>query len=291
MKIKLFDLAGANPQLLFSPFSWRIRMALLHKGLPFEVVPWRFSDRSATEDSGHNAIPVIKDGDRWVGDSWEIALYLDAAYPEKPIMKGAESRASAQLMMALCGTHLFPAAIRIAMFQAYNILDEASKPYFRESREAMFNRTLEEIHADEATANASDSAGWACSGSRYSACASIHAVSSAAGGASGTRSRASRSPMRPAAVSSASSGLRPWGSWSSISRSTTNGSPAAARCAWGIRPSRSPEISAPPDRDSVTVRVSLGHSAATVPEARAGYAAGAVTTTHLFNAMSRRRAP
>jgi N-acetylglucosamine-6-phosphate deacetylase len=34
------------------------------------------------------------------------------------------------------------------------------------------------------------------------------------------------------------------------------------------------------------VRVSLGHSAATVPEARAGYAAGAVTTTHLFNAMS-----
>ncbi len=33
------------------------------------------------------------------------------------------------------------------------------------------------------------------------------------------------------------------------------------------------------------VRVSLGHSAANVPEARAGYAAGAVTTTHLFNAM------
>ena len=34
------------------------------------------------------------------------------------------------------------------------------------------------------------------------------------------------------------------------------------------------------------VRVSLGHSAATVPQARAGYAAGAVSTTHLFNAMS-----
>ncbi len=33
------------------------------------------------------------------------------------------------------------------------------------------------------------------------------------------------------------------------------------------------------------VRVSLGHSAATVAESRAGYAAGAVTTTHLFNAM------
>ena len=33
------------------------------------------------------------------------------------------------------------------------------------------------------------------------------------------------------------------------------------------------------------VRVSLGHSAATVAQARLGYEAGAVTTTHLFNAM------
>lgn len=34
------------------------------------------------------------------------------------------------------------------------------------------------------------------------------------------------------------------------------------------------------------VAVSLGHSSATLAEARAGYAAGARTTTHLFNAMS-----
>jgi N-acetylglucosamine-6-phosphate deacetylase len=34
------------------------------------------------------------------------------------------------------------------------------------------------------------------------------------------------------------------------------------------------------------VAVSLGHSAATLDEARAGYAAGARTTTHLFNAMT-----
>ena len=34
------------------------------------------------------------------------------------------------------------------------------------------------------------------------------------------------------------------------------------------------------------VAVSMGHSAATVEEARAGYAAGGTTTTHLFNAMS-----
>jgi N-acetylglucosamine-6-phosphate deacetylase len=35
-----------------------------------------------------------------------------------------------------------------------------------------------------------------------------------------------------------------------------------------------------------SVAVSLGHSAATAEEARAGYAAGATSTTHLFNAMT-----
>ena len=34
------------------------------------------------------------------------------------------------------------------------------------------------------------------------------------------------------------------------------------------------------------VKVSMGHSASTVDEARAGYAAGGRTTTHLFNGMS-----
>jgi N-acetylglucosamine-6-phosphate deacetylase len=34
------------------------------------------------------------------------------------------------------------------------------------------------------------------------------------------------------------------------------------------------------------VRVSMGHSAATIEQARAGYGAGGLTTTHLFNGMS-----
>ena len=155
MSIKLYDLAGRDPRLLFSPFSWRIRMALLHKGLDFEVVPWRFSDRSATEPSGHNAIPVIHDGERWVGDSWDIALYLDEQYPDRPaLMKDAEARAHARLVLALCGSLIFPAAIRVAVYAAYQVLDDRCKPYFRESREAMFGMTLEDLHADEETGKA-----------------------------------------------------------------------------------------------------------------------------------------
>ena len=154
MTIELYDLAGADPQIMFSPFCWRIRMALLHKGLDFTVVPWRFSDRSATAASGYDAVPVIRDGERWVGDSWAIALYLDRTYPDAPLMKNAESRAAARLVLGVCGSAIFPAAIRIAVFAAYNILDEASKPYFRESREAMFGCTLEQLHSEQGSAKA-----------------------------------------------------------------------------------------------------------------------------------------
>jgi hypothetical protein len=34
MAIKLYDLAGAETDRRFSPYCWRARMALVHKGLP-----------------------------------------------------------------------------------------------------------------------------------------------------------------------------------------------------------------------------------------------------------------
>ena len=43
MTIKLYDLAGEDAALRFSPFCWRTKMALKHKGLPFETEVWRVS--------------------------------------------------------------------------------------------------------------------------------------------------------------------------------------------------------------------------------------------------------
>jgi len=158
--IALYDLAGDDPAIMFSPFAWRVRMALLHKGLDFEVIPWRFSAREATAPSGHTAIPVIRDGDTWVGDSWRIVRYLDDRYPERPpLMDGAAGEAHARLSLAICGSNVFPCVIPVAIFQAYRILDDASKPYFRETREAMFGKTLEALHADEASGKAGLAAG------------------------------------------------------------------------------------------------------------------------------------
>jgi len=174
MTIDLYDLAGADSRLMFSPFSWRIRMALLHKGLDFRVIPWRFSDRSATVDAGFESVPVIRDGERWVGDSWAIAGYLDRAYPDRPaLMKTEESRATARLVLGVCGSTIFPVAVRIAVYAAYQLLDEASKPYFRESREAMFGRTLEELNLEEHAAKAGLIAALAPFAEVLSACETI----------------------------------------------------------------------------------------------------------------------
>ncbi len=155
MTIQFYDLVGDDANMPFSPFCWRIRMSLLHKGLTFTAVPWRFSDKSATAASGHSRVPVIKDGDQWVGDSWEIAKYLDAQYPDRPtLINGVEGQAYAQLVQALCQSLVFPAALPVALYQVYGILDEASQDYFRKSREAWLGKKLEDINAEPETGKA-----------------------------------------------------------------------------------------------------------------------------------------
>jgi hypothetical protein len=66
MAIVMHDLAGADPALRFSPYCWRTRMALAHKGLEVETIPWRFTERDALAFSGQGRVPVIRDGERVV---------------------------------------------------------------------------------------------------------------------------------------------------------------------------------------------------------------------------------
>jgi hypothetical protein len=38
---------GEDTARRFSPFCWRIRVALAHKGLTVETIPWRFTEKAA----------------------------------------------------------------------------------------------------------------------------------------------------------------------------------------------------------------------------------------------------
>jgi glutathione S-transferase len=62
MGLQLYDLAGAEPERRFSPYCWRTKMALAHKGLPFDTIPWRFADKDVIAFSGQGRVPVLVDG-------------------------------------------------------------------------------------------------------------------------------------------------------------------------------------------------------------------------------------
>ena len=82
--IKMYDLAGNDENRRFSPYCWRIRMALAHKGLDVECIPWHFTEKDKIKFSGQERVPVLIDGNNAISDSWEIAKYLESAYPDRP---------------------------------------------------------------------------------------------------------------------------------------------------------------------------------------------------------------
>ena len=90
MPLKLYELVGTDPSRPFSPFCWRTRMALAHKGLSAETIPWCFTEKGAIAPHGSEKVPVLLDGERAVVNSWTIATYLEDAYPDRPSLFGGE---------------------------------------------------------------------------------------------------------------------------------------------------------------------------------------------------------
>ena len=75
-------------QFELSQYSEKVRLILDYKGLEYrkvEVTPG-VGQLELLKISGQSQVPVLKDGDRVIADSTEIALYLDRKYPERPIL-------------------------------------------------------------------------------------------------------------------------------------------------------------------------------------------------------------
>lgn len=149
MAIKLYDLAGAEDDRRFSPYCWRTKMALKHKGLAFEAQPWRYTEKDVIEYTGSTTVPVIVDGNRAVYDSWEIALYLEEAYPSRPaLFEGAESRALTLFFHHWAARALHAPLLRAIVLDLYAHLHEKDRAYFRATREQRFGAPLEQVGAD-----------------------------------------------------------------------------------------------------------------------------------------------
>jgi glutathione S-transferase len=150
MSVTLYELAGENPDLRFSPYCWRIRFALAHKGLTVAGLPWRFTETERLAFSGQGKVPVLVDGDKVVHDSWSIAEYLDDTYPDRPSLFPG-TRAHARFINAWADSTLQAGMAPLIVADVHKVLAPVDAAYFRSSREARLGRSLEEISADRAT--------------------------------------------------------------------------------------------------------------------------------------------
>ncbi|WP_339515495.1 glutathione S-transferase family protein [Pseudomonas sp. RL_15y_Pfl2_60] len=141
--LELFELRGADPEVLFSPYCWRVRLALAHKGLPFTANPLRFTDKEPLACSGQNLVPVIRDGETVVNDSVAIFEYLDATYPQQPLLGDSLAANRARLLEKLTFTAVRMPLLKLLVPRVYAAIDEADKDYFRSSREKALGMTLE----------------------------------------------------------------------------------------------------------------------------------------------------
>jgi glutathione S-transferase len=148
MALKLFELVGTDQARPFSPFCWRTRMALAHKGLGAESIPWCFTEKQAIAPHHSEKVPVLIDGETSVADSWAIANYLEDHYPERPSLFGGEGGRAVGRMINWWGDvtvvgGLFP--LIVADIPSH--LKPVDAAYFRSSREARFGKPLEQVVA------------------------------------------------------------------------------------------------------------------------------------------------
>lgn len=156
MTLKLFELVGADAERPFSPFCWRIRMALAHKGLSAETIPWCFTEKSAIAPHRSDKVPVLLDGETSVADSWAIATYLEDRYPDRPsLFGGAGGRAMARMINWWGDITVVGGMFPLIVADIPSHLKPVDADYFRKSREARFGKPLEEVVAgrDKAVEN------------------------------------------------------------------------------------------------------------------------------------------
>ncbi len=149
MAITLYDLAGVEAERRFSPFCWRTKMALVHKGLEVETVPWRFTEKDKLPQPNAGRVPVIVDDGKVVHDSAAIADYLETRYPDRPSLFGDEaSRALTRFVQNWTETVLQAGLVGLVVFDIYRHIGPEDQAYFRRSREERLGATLENAVKD-----------------------------------------------------------------------------------------------------------------------------------------------
>lgn len=149
MSYTLHELRAADGAA-FSPFCWRARMALAHKGIAPTLRRVRFCD-IAHIDGGASTVPVLFDQDFAVRDSWDIATHLDQRVAgAAPLFPTEGDRRMAGFIQPWTATQLHLPIFKVIAADIWDALDVQDQPYFRESREKRLKAPLESVRENQA---------------------------------------------------------------------------------------------------------------------------------------------
>lgn len=145
--IELWELQGKDDRR-YSLFSWRARMALKHKGLEFRTMPVAMHDKAAIAFSGGKTVPIIRDGETVVRDSWKIAEHLEEKYPKANALFGNEiARGVTQTFNAWTDRVLIAAMMPIIVADLRQRVAPADDAFFRALFEKFLGKPIEETRA------------------------------------------------------------------------------------------------------------------------------------------------
>lgn len=146
--INLYEIVNRDGQS-FSPYCLRLHSALAIKGLAFNSQPLGFTDIPVQFDGEWKTVPVITDGSKQLGDSWEIAEYLDTAYPDAaPLFGHNGSQSLTRFVHHWANTQLTPLIFRSIVADIHSRLQSKDQDYFRKTREARIGMRLEKSQAE-----------------------------------------------------------------------------------------------------------------------------------------------
>jgi glutathione S-transferase len=149
MTILLYELAGRDAVRPFSPHCWKTVMSLAHKGLDFERRSVPFTKVSEIEGGASKTVPVIRDGDTVLADSFAIAVHLDGTYPDRPSLFGGPGGvATARFIERWSQLTIHSYVGAAALLDIHALLAPADQAYFRDSREKRFGKALEAVPVD-----------------------------------------------------------------------------------------------------------------------------------------------
>ncbi|KAJ7321016.1 hypothetical protein DFH08DRAFT_889794 [Mycena albidolilacea] len=157
--IVFYDIPSTLPNCCWSPNLWKSRYALNFKGIPYTTVWLEYPEieekckeigasptRNKPDGRPHYTLPMIHDlaTGAVISDSAKIAAYLDATYPDKPMLMPAGTaglhRAFEDAAHALISP-IYPYGLPAA----HKNLNPVSAEYFRRTREVAWGKTLEDL--------------------------------------------------------------------------------------------------------------------------------------------------